>query len=84
MDFIHTQFLQGQGWDLHGAICLRRLPLAGGCRPTWVVRSNSDCGPQSGGCKLELFLLIVSLFLYKFSAGPSIWASTQNSLIAAI
>ena len=32
---------------------------------------------------LELFL-IFSIFLYKFSAGPSIWASTQNSLIATI
>ena len=84
MDVIRTQFLQGQGWDLPGG----RRPQAPA--PSWWLqahlggRSNSDCGPQSGGCHLELFLLIVSLFLYKFSAGPSIWASTQNSLIAAI
>ena len=32
---------------------------------------------------LELFL-IFSLFRYKSSAGPSIWASTQSSLIATI
>ena len=44
--YTHPVPLGSRAGTCTGAICLMHMPLPSGCRPTWVVRSNSDQDPE--------------------------------------